>query len=149
MVMDANGMSHKPAGTVGGGQFENKADAASDDDLEQWLAAPATDDDSFEVFDDGEPGEPGECECAGHEGDRERSVRQCWCRRSVCVDCSWICADCGRIVCRDCSLTCELCRNWLCGDCAWECAACDRTVCEDCAEGPLCADCDRRRTGVE
>lgn len=34
MVMDRHGMSHKAAGTVGGGQYEGKADGRSDDDLD-------------------------------------------------------------------------------------------------------------------
>lgn len=34
MVMDRHGMSHKAAGTVGGGQYEGKAGGRSDDDLD-------------------------------------------------------------------------------------------------------------------
>lgn len=34
MVMDNNGMSHKAAGMVGGGQYESKAGSVTDGDLD-------------------------------------------------------------------------------------------------------------------
>lgn len=57
MVMDRNGMSHKAAGTVGGGRFEGKAGAGSDDDLTVDLS-DATIDEYGDLVDDHAPRPP-------------------------------------------------------------------------------------------
>lgn len=59
MVMDRNGMSHKAAGTVGGGRFERKTGAGSDDDLTVDLS-DATIDEYGDLVDVMRPARPGE-----------------------------------------------------------------------------------------
>lgn len=59
MVVDRNGMSHKAAGTVGGGRFERKTGAGSDDDLTVDLS-DATIDEYDDLVDVMRPARPGE-----------------------------------------------------------------------------------------
>ena len=59
MVMDRHGMSHKAAGTVGGGRFERKTGAGSDDDLTVDLS-DATIDEYGDLVDVMRPARPGE-----------------------------------------------------------------------------------------
>lgn len=59
MVMDRNGMSHKAAGTVGGGRFERKTGAGTDDDLTVDLS-DATIDEYGDLVDIMRPARPGE-----------------------------------------------------------------------------------------
>ena len=59
MVMDRNGMSHKAAGMVGGGRFERKTGARSDDDLTVDLS-DATIDEYGDLVDVMRPARPGE-----------------------------------------------------------------------------------------
>lgn len=59
MVTDRNGMSHKAAGTVGGGRFERKTGAGADDDLTVDLS-DATIDEYGDLVDVMRPARPGE-----------------------------------------------------------------------------------------
>lgn len=59
MVMDRNGMSHKAAGMVGGGRFERKTGARSDDDLTVDLS-DATIDEYGDLVEIMRPARPGE-----------------------------------------------------------------------------------------
>ena len=59
MTTDRNGMSHKAAGTVGGGRFERKTGAGSDDDLTVDLS-DATIDEYGDLVDVMRPARPGE-----------------------------------------------------------------------------------------
>lgn len=59
MVMDRHGMSHKAAGTVGGGRFEGKTSPRSDDDLTVDLS-DATIDEYGDLVDVMRPARPGE-----------------------------------------------------------------------------------------